>query len=97
MPPLIFSTREIQEGVPNFRAKPAAIASLWGARAVHQIGAPTQAGLAVVAEVWQPVEVRPEMRFDELERLNQQTLELLQRRGLLIGATGDVYGLIVDR
>ncbi|MCZ6760324.1 MAG: AbiV family abortive infection protein [Gemmatimonadetes bacterium] len=67
------------------------------ARALHQVGATAPAGLAVVADVWQPVEVRPEMRFHELEQLNWRTLEVLEERGLLADAPGEVRRVIRDR
>ncbi len=66
-------------------------------RALDQVGATTPAGLAIVAEVWRPVEVRPETRFDELERLNWRTIEVLEERGQLAAAPDDVYAVIRDR
>ena len=67
------------------------------AHALHQVHATTPAGLAVLAEVWRPVNVRAEMRFGELERLNHQTLEALKDRDLLAPARDDVYATIQDR
>ena len=67
------------------------------ARALHQVGATAPAALTVVAEVWRPVEVRSEMRFDELERLNWRTLEVLEERGLLAAAPAEVNAVIRDR
>ncbi len=51
--------------------------------AMQQAGMTTHEGLAVVAEVWRPVEVKLETTKDELEGLNWQTLETLESRGLL--------------
>jgi hypothetical protein len=57
------------------------------ARALHRVGATTPAGLAIVAAVWRPVDVPPEMRrVDELEPLNRRTLELLEERTVLSAA-----------
>ena len=67
------------------------------ARALHQVGATAPAALAVVAEVWQPVEVRLEMRFDELAQLNLRTLEALEERSLLAAAPAEVHAKIRDR
>lgn len=67
------------------------------ARALHQVNATTPAGLAVVAEVWRPVDVRAEMRFDERERLNWRTLDVLEERGLLAPAPDEVYAVIRNR
>ena len=67
------------------------------ADALHQVRATTRAGLAVVAEFWRPVDVRPEMRFDELEQLNQRTLELLKEQGLLADAKDAASAIIRDR
>ena len=67
------------------------------ARALHRVGATAPAALTVVAEVWRPVEVRSEMRFDELERLNWRTLEVLEERGLLAAAPAEVNAVIRDR
>ncbi len=64
------------------------------ARALHRVGATAPAGLAVVGELWQPVELRPAMRFDELERLNCRTLEVLEGRGLLEDTPGEVHAVI---
>jgi hypothetical protein len=61
------------------------------ARALHQVGATTAEGLAVIAEVWRRVDVRSDMGFDELERLNRHTLEVLREQGLLATAPEEVY------
>ena len=66
-------------------------------RALHRVGATAPAALTVVAEVWRAVEVRSEMRFDELERLNWRTLEVLEERGLLAAAPAEVNAVIRDR
>jgi hypothetical protein len=61
------------------------------ARALHEAGVTSQAGLTVVAEVWRPVEVRPEMGTDERQQMNRRTLDVLRERGLLAAAPGQVY------
>lgn len=66
-------------------------------RALDQVGATTPTGLAIVAEVWRPVEVRPETRLDELERLNWRTIEVLEERGQLAAAPDDIFAVIRDR
>ena len=67
------------------------------ARALDQVGATTPAGLAIVAEVWRPVQVLPETRFDELNRLNRQVLEVLEERSQLAASPDDIYAVIRDR
>jgi AbiV family abortive infection protein len=52
-------------------------------RALHAARITSSAGLAAVAEIWRKVELYPETRFDELERLNLLTLETLNSRGIL--------------
>ena len=52
-------------------------------RDLYQTNATTSDGLSVIAEIWRNVDVRDEMRFDELKRLNRRTLEALNDRGLL--------------
>ena len=53
----------------------------WGLAVTHLRGwgtpSASAAGLAIVAEVWQPLEVRPETGIDELKRLNWRTIEVL--------------------
>ena len=61
------------------------------ARALHEAGVTSQAGLAVVAEVWRPVELRPEMGTDERQQMNRRTLDALRERGLLATARSQVY------
>jgi hypothetical protein len=61
------------------------------ARALHRAGVTTQAGLAVVDEVWRPVELRPEMGIDERQQLNRKTLDVLRQRGLLVPASNQIY------
>ena len=58
--------------------------------ALHQTNATTSDGLSVIAEVWRNVDVRDEMRFDELERLNRHTLKELNDRGLLAPVSDQV-------
>ena len=60
------------------------------ARALHQTNATTSEGLSVIANVWRNVDVRDEMRFDELKRLNRRTLEALNDRGLLAPVSDQV-------
>lgn len=58
--------------------------------ALHQTNATTSDGLSVIAEVWRNVDVRDEMRFDELEGLNRDTLKELNDRGLLAPVSNQV-------
>ena len=58
--------------------------------ALQQTNATTSDGLSVIAEIWRNVDVRDEMRFDELERLNRHTLEALNDRGLLTPVSDQV-------
>ena len=52
---------------------------------------------SVVAEVWRNVDVRDEMRFDELERLNRRTLEALNDQGLLEPVSAQVQATVEMR
>lgn len=63
-------------------------------RALHQAGVTTSNGLSIVAEIWRPIDVRPEMRFSELERLNWRTLEIMEERGILQAASKHDYSII---
>ena len=69
------------------------------AHALHQVKATTPAGLAIVAGIWRPVDMRPEMRIDKLRELNQQTLKVLGDEGLLAAAPNEneVYTVILNR
>ncbi len=52
------------------------------ARTLHRTKATSPEGLSVIAEVWRPVELRPEMRWlEEQRKLNWKTLAELQARG----------------
>lgn len=62
--------------------------------ALHQTNATTSDGLSVIAEVWRNADVREEMRFDELERLNRHTLEELNDRGLLAPVSDQVLATV---
>ena len=55
-------------------------------RALHQAGATTPDGLAVIAEVWRPVEVDAEMGRSELLELNCRTTEILKDSDVLASA-----------
>ena len=67
------------------------------AYALHQTNATTSDGLSVIAEVWRNVDVRDEMRFDELEGLNRRTLEELNDRGLLAPVSNQVLETVENR
>ncbi len=55
------------------------------ARTLHRTKATSPAGLAVIAEVWRPVEIHSEMRWlTEQRELNWRTLEALTDRGLTV-------------
>ena len=65
--------------------------------ALHQIGATTEKGLAVVAELWQAFEPKPETGIDVLERMNLDTIETFEQRGLLAVNDGATNTLLRDR
>ena len=67
------------------------------ARALYQTNATTSDGLSVIAEIWRNVDVRDEMRFDELKRLNRRTLEALNDRGLLVPVSNQVQATVEMR
>ncbi len=64
---------------------------------LHQIGATTEKGLAVVAEVWQAFEPKPATGIDVLESMNLGTVETLEQRGLLAVNDGTTNTLLLDR
>jgi AbiV family abortive infection protein len=66
------------------------------ARALHQVGLTSRAGLKVVAETWRPQQIRSEMkRDDELQQLIRQTLKALEDKDLLVANEDEVYRTIV--
>ena len=67
------------------------------ARALYQTNATTPDGLSVIAEIWRNVDVRDEMRFDELERLNRHTLKALNDRGLLAPVSNQIQATVEMR
>lgn len=67
------------------------------ARALYQANATTSDGLSVIAGIWRNVDVRDEMRFDELERLNRRTLGVLNDRGLLAPVSNQVQATVEMR
>ena len=66
------------------------------ARALHQVGATAPAGLAAVAELWRPFEVRPETGWDDVQQLNRRTLEVMEEHDLLAAAPNEVYAPILE-
>ena len=66
-------------------------------RALFQTGVTTSVGLSIVAEIWRPIDVRAEMHFSELERLNWRTLEIMEERGILQSASDHDYSIIHRR
>jgi AbiV family abortive infection protein len=78
---------------PFARSEPA---SLRLGAELHQAGMTTAEGLAVVAEVWRPIVVAPDMPWQRLRELNHETLRRLDSRGLLQPRSSGEYGRIVD-
>ena len=66
-------------------------------RALHETGMTTPSGLEVIAKIWRPVNVHPELRWDEVEAKNRETLKELERTGLLISDNGDANAAVVGR
>ena len=66
-------------------------------QALHKTGMTTPSGLAVVAKIWRPVNVCPELRWDEVVAKNRETLKELERTGLLTSERGDAYATVVER
>ena len=58
-------------------------------RALHETNATKPEGLAIVADVWRSIDIRPDMRFTELEELNHCTLKMMKERGVLGEASDD--------
>ena len=67
------------------------------ARALHQVNATTPRGLSVVAEVWRPVDIHPDMHITELIELNGRMLKVLENRGLLSPALTEVYSVVRNK
>jgi hypothetical protein len=67
------------------------------ARALQRAGVTTGLGLAVVAEVWRPVELRPEWSIHELRHLNERTLQTLYNQRWLATAPDETYDVILRR
>lgn len=65
--------------------------------ALHRTNATTSDGLSVIAEVWRNVDVRDEMRFDELEGLNRRTLKALDDRDLLAPVSNQALTTVENR
>ena len=66
------------------------------ARALCQTNATTSDGLSVIARIWRNVDVRDDMQFGELKRLNRRTLEALNDRGLLAPVSDQVQVTVVN-
>jgi len=64
--------------------------------ALHDAGAFSAASLAVIAEIWRPVEIRDDLSIHDLRRLNVATLEALDQKGLFIDPGREALGLIVN-
>ena len=79
----------------SFRYRRPSVVEL--ARALYQTNATTSDGLSVIAGTWRNVDVRDEMRFDELERLNRGTLEALNDLGVLAPALAQVQATVEMR
>lgn len=65
--------------------------------ALHETGMTTPSGLAVVAEKWRPVNLHSELRWNDVEMKNRETLDELSRRGLLISDHGEAFRTVVER
>jgi AbiV family abortive infection protein len=64
---------------------------------LHDVGVASPEALAVVAAVWRPVPMAPELQWTEIRRLNHRTLESLDQKGLLQERPDSDYKHIIDR
>ncbi len=64
--------------------------------ALHAAGWFRADALAVIAEMWRPVNIHDGMTIHELRDCNQATLRILDTKGLLRDAGNETFGLIVN-
>lgn len=64
------------------------------AQALHETNATKPDGLAIVASVWRSANLRRDLRFTELEKLNYKTLETMEHEGLLSAVPRDACATV---
>ncbi|HDO51807.1 MAG TPA: hypothetical protein ENH05_03615 [Rhizobiales bacterium] len=67
------------------------------ARALDAVDLASPKGLAIVAEIWRTVEVKPELTHHEISMLNRQTLKHLQEKGLSRDTPCETFDFIEQR
>ena len=65
-------------------------------QALHAVQVTTPEGLSVIAEIWRPVTVRPQMQSREVQSLNRQTLDELASRNILGCASTEAQAHVID-
>ncbi len=65
-------------------------------QALFKTGMTTPRGLATMAKIWRRLEVNPKLCWDEVKARNKETLEQLERDGLLDPNCSDVYWNVVQ-
>lgn len=64
--------------------------------ALSEAGCLTSAALKEIALQWRPIKIEPEMDWEMLRKLNQETLERLDRWGLLLTVKEEHYATITN-
>ena len=63
---------------------------------MNAIGFSGPKALAIIATKWRPVQIKDDLHWQELRRLNRQTLEAMDEAGVLIKRPAETYKEIVD-
>ena len=66
-------------------------------RCLHAIGFANAATLEVVADIWRPVRMTPDLERQDLRDLNRRTLETLRAKSLLAGDPRGFSAFVIDR
>jgi len=67
------------------------------ADALCRLGATSPNGLEVMAEIWRPIKIVPELEIEELRKLNRSTLDALDAHGVLRKCADDAGQIIIQR
>jgi len=67
------------------------------AEALYNAGFTNPSSLAIIADIWRPIQMRGDFSFRDLYRLNLRTLRRLSKEGLLRTQAEETFRLILDR
>ncbi len=65
-------------------------------RALQAVGCTKPESLSLIADIWRQIEMTEDFHFQDLRKINEQTLDAMSDKGLLVAQTQEIYNRVIN-